>query len=129
MSRINVRGKGARGERSLCKWLAENLDIEGAERNLEQVRSGGADILTDEFIFECKRVESLDVAAAWTQCAVAAREQNTEAAVYREPVLAFRRNREKWIFAISATHIGLENGYIMMSERNFILWVEKKRDE
>ncbi len=129
MARINSRAKGATGERQFCKWLAIHLYIEGAERNLEQVRSGGADIVTDWFVFEIKRVENLDIAGAWRQVAIATKEitEREDNVLYREPVVAHRQNGKKeWSFCISAKHIGLDNGYVMLNERNFILWARKQ---
>lgn len=123
---INVREKGAVGEREMCKWLDRHLGIE-AERNLEQVRSGGADIITGHFVFEVKRVEKLDVQLAWVQCVVATRKINAvdrDIDLFREPVLAFRKNKRSWRFAISARHIGLQKGYLAMSEMTFKDWAE-----
>ena len=107
MTRINSRAKGAAGEREFCKWLYEHFDLsEMPERNLEQVRSGGADVLSVRpFVFEVKRVERLDLQAAWTQCVIAARKAGGE------PVVAHRVNRQPWRFLISAKHIGLDLGY------------------
>jgi hypothetical protein len=117
MTRINVRSKGASGEREFCAWLEKNFALpEKAKRNLEQVRSGGADIIMPPFSFEIKRVESLDVRSAWIQCKVAAAELELE------PVLAHRRNRQPWNFAISASHIGCGLGFISLDERTFKLW-------
>ena len=127
MGKINVRAKGASGEREMCKWLDKNLGIQ-SERNLEQVRSGGADIITTEFVFEVKRVESLDIQGAWVQCKTACKDINEGQDVNLEPVLAFRRNKEAWKFAIAATHIGVEYGYIILPEKVFIDYVNHKRD-
>lgn len=117
MPNINVRAKGASGERELCKWLESNfnMDIE-AKRNLEQVRSGGADIIVPPFCFEVKRVESLDVLKAWIQCRTAADHLGLE------PVLAHRKNRQPWTFCISAKNIGCGMGYITLDERTFKMW-------
>lgn len=124
--KIDSRRKGATGERQFCKWLAENLDIMGAERNLEQVRSGGADVITEEFCFEVKRVENLDIAGAWRQCSVATKKLNAERGQL-EPVLAFRKNGAKWSFAISAKHIGLKTGFMILNEYTFKNWVNVVR--
>ena len=46
MAKINGRSKGAAGERELAKWLHRNFKLDTAPtRNLEQVRSGGSDII------------------------------------------------------------------------------------
>ena len=118
MARINARAKGASGERQFCDWLEKNFTLgEKPQRNLEQVRSGGSDIILAPFSFEIKRVENLDVQAAWIQCKVAAENLGLE------PVLAHRRNRMPWNFCISASHIGCVLGYVQISERVFIEWV------
>ena len=52
MSRM-AKNKGANGEREFCKWLYENMTVPMPQRNLEQVRSGGADVTDIEpFFFE-----------------------------------------------------------------------------
>lgn len=127
MSKMSRR-KGASGERQFCKWLWDYLEID-AERNLNQTRDGGADVITADFIFEVKRVEkNLNLANAWRQVAVASkainkrRRDNGESVA--EPVLAHRCNGQAWSFCISAKHIGLHNGFIMLNERNFLEWAK-----
>lgn len=115
---INIRAKGQSGERQFCKWLYDNFGIE-AERDLEQVRSGGGDIYTQGCCFEIKRVESLDIQAAWTQCVVAARKHALT------PILAYRKNNQPWSFCIAARNIGLRKGSIQLNEFTFKLWFEK----
>ena len=122
VSRINIRSKGLGGERQFCKWLMDNFGIE-AERNLEQVRSGGADINTHGVCFEIKRVENLDIQAAWTQVVVASRTYGSV------PILAYRKNNQPWAFCISATNIGLKRGSIMLNEFTFKLWFNKYLEE
>lgn len=127
--KMNIRGKGAGGERQLCKWIKDNLGFE-AERNLNQVRSGGSDIITYWFVFEVKRVEKLDVTAAWVQCKCDTDKVNENRLAngetnLAEPVLAYRQNRKPWSFAIRAAHIGLEKGYLLLTERTFKQWAEK----
>jgi Holliday junction resolvase len=118
MARINARAKGASGERQLCDWLEKNFSLaEKPVRNLEQVRSGGGDIILSPFLFEVKRSETLDVQAAWVQCRTAADRAGLE------PVLAHRKNRQPWHFYISARHIGCGLGYIQCTELVFKLWV------
>ena len=128
MAKINVRAKGASGEREMCKWLDKNLGIQ-SERNLDQVRSGGADIITEEFVFEVKRVENLDIQGAWIQCKTACSNVNEQDGTNRTGVVCFRRNKEKWSFAISAKNIGLQYGYVILPEKVFIEWVEHIREQ
>lgn len=119
---INSRTKGATGEREFCKWIKENLELDFLpERNLDQVRSGGSDILgVYPFVFEVKRVEKLNKLAAWIQVNHDARKAGGE------PVVAFRKNRQPWRFMISATLIGCTRGHMIINEREFIEWAKKK---
>ena len=48
------RQKGAAFERSICKLTEESFGI-SVQRNLEQTRSGGGDIMLNPFLVECKR--------------------------------------------------------------------------
>lgn len=120
MGRINSRTKGAVGEREFCKWLYDNFNIPMPERNLEQVRSGGSDIIDFEpFFFEVKRCELLDLDSWWIQVVSAVRKSHNAVAV---PVVAFRQNRKQWEFLISAKNIGLDKGYMRLKERIFLQW-------
>ena len=82
------RTKGAAAERELSKLLAEQLGID-CQRNLEQVRSGGADLLgVGPWAVEVKRHERLAITAWWAQAC----EQSGE--LY--PALAYRQSRQPW---------------------------------
>jgi hypothetical protein len=121
---VNARAKGAAGEREFAKWLHEYLSLEVMpERNLEQVRSGGADIVNVyPFIFEVKRVETLDLASWWIQCKAAWEEiRNFEGATDTNliPVVAFRQNRQPWEFLVSAQLLKLELGFIRLNQATF----------
>lgn len=84
------RNKGARAEREVLRLLGDLLGVE-LQRNLQQTREGGADCLQVwGFAIEIKRQESLSRPAWWKQ----AREQADRAA--GEPMLLYRRSREKW---------------------------------
>lgn len=116
---INAREKGQRGEREFCKWLHKNFNLDKApERNLDQTRNGGADILqVYPFVFEVKRVEDLDIEKAWIQC------KNDTMKCGGEPVVAFRKNGGNWQFLISAKHIGLGLGFLHIHrEDTFLNW-------
>lgn len=118
MNGLGSKRKGAAGELEACRWLFKNTEIaELPERNLEQVRSGGSDILLPPFCFEVKRVENLNLDAAWIQCKRAAKKAELE------PIVMYRKNRQPWRFLISANHIGCELGYVQLDERTFKLWV------
>lgn len=122
MAKINPRTKGASGEREFCRWLYDNLEVPMPTRNLEQVRSGGSDIIDIEpFYFEIKRVEKLNIDAWWRQVSKAARNTNDGSII---PVVCFRQNRKDWEFLISAKYIGLEKGFLRISESTFLRWIK-----
>lgn len=128
MPKINGRNKGASGEREFCKWVAELLELEEKpERNLEQTRSGGWDILLPPFAFEVKRVEKLNMRKAWIQ----AKRQVDVSSLRNQviPVVAYRFNRYKWNGLISAEHIGLSHGYIHLPNKEFKTWLLKRWKE
>jgi len=86
------RNKGARGEREICSLLGEALGL-NLDRNLEQTRSGGADILLDQWAIEIKRREKFtftDVMKWWGQTIAQAKAHS------RHPVLLYRADREDW---------------------------------
>ncbi len=104
---INIRNKGASGEREVAKLLntvvtevmsamaytAEEVEAArtSVQRNQNQSAVGGCD-LSNVFgmAVEVKRQESLQVPAWWRQT-VAAAERNNEL-----PVLVYRQNRKAW---------------------------------
>jgi hypothetical protein len=118
---INGRSKGASGEREFAKWLESVLGLSWTpQRNLEQVRSGGADIIDIfPFIFEVKRCESLSLKDWWVQVVNACSKPD------EIPVVAYRQNRQPWRFLISAKNIGLDKGYIQLDEHVFKPWLQK----
>jgi len=117
---LNARNKGTKGERELAKWLYDNLGlVDLPQRNLEQVRSGGGDLLVPPFLYECKRVETLALDAWWVQSVIAARKENLK------PVVAFRQNKKNWEFLISADCIGLDKGYVRLTSRIFLQYAVK----
>lgn len=115
---VHALNKGKAGEREFCDWLKDNLDIE-AKRNLDQTREGGADVITDDFIFEVKRRESLDLQSWWLQVKKASIMHENKNLI---PVVAYRQNRKQWKFLISAENIGLEKGFIELQARIFKQW-------
>lgn len=124
---VNGRAKGSAGEREFCQWLYDNFDLDKIpERNLEQTREGGADILDiTPFVFEVKRQERLDLNSWWLQVLTATRERDTEIDIDHIPVVAFRQNNKKWEFLISAKYIGLEHGFIRLHAIRFIQWAKE----
>ena len=84
------RDKGARAEREVLKLLGDELG-EILTRNLQQTREGGADCLAVKgFAIEVKRQEKLSRPSWWAQAVEQAQR------VGAEPMLLYRRNREKW---------------------------------
>lgn len=94
------RNKGASAERELARLLSDHL---GASiiRNLEQSRSGGADLLgVGAFALEVKRQESLSLGAWWQQAVDQAKRSGMK------PALAYRQSRRPWkiVFEIGAVN-------------------------
>ncbi|NGZ29556.1 MAG: hypothetical protein G8345_22035 [Magnetococcales bacterium] len=86
------RTKGATGERELAGLLRDRLGLD-IRRNLEQARSGGADLLgLPGLSLECKRAAVPKLGPWW--------EQTIQQAGERVPVLAFRVDRQPWRFLI-----------------------------
>ena len=115
-----AKAKGSAGEIELCRWIEKTFELEkkSLQRNLEQTRDGGSDIMGfPPFQFEVKRCEVTAKRDWWLQVSSALRPS-------RQPVVAFRRNRQPWRFLISARNIGLENGYMELEEREFTLWAK-----
>ncbi len=117
---INARAKGAAGEREFCQWLEKNLGLGyRPERNLEQVRNGGYDVKVGDFVFEVKRCQVISEKNWWVQVKTACEEINGAI-----PIVAYRQNRKKWNFLISAQNIGLDLGYIRLTEPIFLEWIK-----
>ena len=90
MSGAASRRKGATGEREVLRLLGELLG-EALERNLSQSRSSGSDCIgVKGFAIEVKRQERLNRQAWWRQAVDQASKENGE------PMLLYRRSREKW---------------------------------
>jgi hypothetical protein len=124
MAKINARAKGAAGERELATWLHESFPIAvKPERNLEQVRNGGSDLIVPPFMFEVKRVETLALGNWWQQVNASVNGYFSKNGVRLEPVVAFRQNKQEWNFLASAKHMGCDNGYVRMSALVFRNWV------
>jgi Holliday junction resolvase-like predicted endonuclease len=114
------RNKGKVGEREVCKILGEQLGI-SLDRNLEQTRDGGCDIILDHWAIEVKRQEKYQVDAWWLQAVNQAKEQG------KHPVLFFRKSREDWrvMMPYSLTHDPLH--FYVHGDLN--LFVERVRED
>ena len=101
---INIRAKGANGEREVCdllnKLLQPILDKHGIahpekpvfQRNQNQSAVGGSDITNPfELCIEVKRQEQLNINTWWQQCLTASNEFGGV------PILIYRQNgKRKW---------------------------------
>lgn len=114
---INGRSKGAGGEREAAQWLHDNIGIRPKpERNLEQVRHGGNDLIgTWPLSVEVKRCEKLDLTKWWFQVLAATSQHEI-------PVVMFRKNKGDWEFLLPGTLIGIPRGYIRIDSMEFKLW-------
>lgn len=126
--------KGAGGEYEVISLLtgwALEVDVKlSLERNLEQVRYGGADINgVPGLEVEVKRVENLVIDTAWKQVCNAANKTG------KHPFLIHRQNRKPWrvrTLVQSALHIGgswklvpiVANMDIADAKRWFQAWVQ-----
>ena len=103
---MKVREKGHNGEREFCKFM-NNVKISDKsgkrirfERNVDQVRDGGADIVAGRpLAIEVKRQERLLIDQWWQQALSQVKDVNPI------PVLALRQNHKKWRFFMQASDI------------------------
>lgn len=83
------RNKGANAEREFAKLLGEKLGLK-LERNLEQTRAGGHDLIgLPGIALEVKRCEQLAINQWWRQAV-------RQAGQGLIPCLAYRQNRKPW---------------------------------
>lgn len=119
---IDVRAKGAEGERQVIKMLtpiiqrvmrdmdfpAEKVDaaLKMVQRNQNQSAVGGNDLSnTFGLSIEVKRQEQLAINTWWTQCENAAARNN------ELPVLIFKQNNKPWRFiTLGFLHVPAERG-------------------
>ena len=81
---INVRAKGAAGERELSKLLTEELGVV-VKRKLEASREGGDDMEVGPFSIECKRVAKSGVKVLqWMKQAEGNANGKTPTVIFRE---------------------------------------------
>ena len=114
---IHAQKKGKRGEVEFCGWLKENLGID-IERNYNQADGHSADVITEDFIFEVKRREAIDLGTWWYQVSMAKKKHKNEDLI---PVVCFRQNRKPWQFLIPANLLnGVDKGYMLLNESVFI---------
>jgi len=118
MGRINSRNKGASGEREAADWLYYNLNLHTKpERNLEQVRSGGGDLVgVGCFCVEVKRCQQLALKQWWKQSLKSALDRQ------EEPVIMYRRNGESWKFIV-------DEELTILSERDYRIYAKGRLAE
>jgi len=126
---VNPVHKGKRGEDELCKWLDDNLRLpekrehkEATRRNTFQASGTDTDVIVEDFIIEVKRQETLKLKDFWWQVCIAAKNHPNKDLI---PVVAFRQNRKPWEFLLPAKLIGLEKGFVRVTESTFIEFAEK----
>lgn len=90
---INSRTKGKTAERELANLLGHRLGL-SLERNLDQWRSGGFDLLgLPGVALEVKRCETVALKQWWNQTL-------SQAGRDLIPVLAYRQSRKPWAFVV-----------------------------
>lgn len=121
------KNKGANAEREaaalIVSWLEPVYSGAGLEpptlsRNLEQVRSGGYDLVgLDWLALEVKRHENLQIESWWKQTVA-------QAGPGQLPVLMFRQNRSPWRFKAVLHHYTC--GYLVPCESHMKIEAAKK---
>jgi hypothetical protein len=122
---VNPKAKGKSGENEACRWLEKN--IFNGERQLKPNQNQiflGCDIFATPFIVEVKRRETLALNGWWIQISKVYKRLD-EHNKHFIPVVMFRQNRGAWEFLISAKSLGLENGFVRLTEARFTEWARK----
>lgn len=130
---INIRQKGASGEREIADQLNTCINVVRMElglpvlakpqvqRNQNQTAVGGCDLVgTYEYAIEVKRHEQLSINTWWKQCKASAEELN------KMPVLVFRQNKQKWR-VITETFVSIPDTGRGMLVRAEIDWEDFKK--
>lgn len=130
---MNARAKGSGGEREFCEWLFRKaLVITEPTRNLEQVRSGGIDVIPKDhpFVYEVKRVEmitELTLDKWWAKAIIDCGKHNRAHHEDREPIVAYRKNRGDWSFIIGVEKLlGVKGSYAIVKANTFIRYAQKR---
>tara|TARA_R110000751_G_scaffold154943_1_gene260024 strand:- start:5738 stop:6139 length:402 start_codon:yes stop_codon:yes gene_type:complete len=125
---INVRSKGAGGEREFCEWLfARGLVQTTPDRNLEQVRAGGIDVIPVDhpFAYEVKRVEKITYFTTYDKWWMKARIDCQP--LGREPIVAHRKNRGDWVFLVSLENLlAVPGSYAILKSVAFVKYAQKR---
>jgi len=128
------RDKGMRAERAIIALLQPcvNRAYVGSrvapaptlERNLEQSRAGGCDIIGLPWIaIEVKHQETLQLASWWSQAVSQARKNNAI------PCLIFKQNRVSWKAVVELEIAKNVVVPVTLDLESFLLWFEAKVGE
>jgi len=124
---VSARQKGASGERELAKWLfTHGLTRTLAERNLEQVRKGGIDLIPKDhpFAYEVKRVESITIGTFDKWWIKAMKDSRP---LRREAVVAYRTSRSDWMFMVSVEKaLGVPGSYAIIKGVTYVKFAQKR---
>lgn len=130
---MNIRAKGASGELEFCDWLfRKGLVMSMPQRNLEQVRSGGIDVIPKDhpFVYEVKRVENitdLTLDKWWFKASTDRARHNSNTGEDREQVVAYRKNRGDWTFLISVENLlGVTGTYAIVKTNTFVKYAQRR---
>lgn len=133
MGKINSRAKGKSAERELINILKVHLPeyANDLERNLEQTRNGGHDILgLPGWCIEVKRyarVTQGDLIGFWSQACEQARKDGGR------PALAYRLDRQEWRVIVRAmdmqmpTPLDHPDRFDLTCEMGLQLWIHQVR--
>lgn len=133
MGKINSRAKGKSAERELINILKAHLPqyANDLERNLEQTRNGGHDILgLPGWAIEVKRYAKVtqgDLIGFWSQACEQARKDGGR------PALAYRLDRQDWRVIVRAMDMQIPapphdpDQFDMTCEMGLQLWIHQVR--
>lgn len=124
---VSAKSKGSAGERELAVWLfSRGLTPKLAQRNLEQVRAGGIDLIPVDhpFAYEVKRVEKITGNTFdkwWLKACRDAKRLN------REAVVAYRTSRSEWMFMVSVERmLGMPGSFAIIKGATFVKFAQKR---
>jgi Holliday junction resolvase-like predicted endonuclease len=122
-----AQSKGAQGEREWAEWLyRQGLTQKLAQRNLEQRRKGGLDIIPKDhpFAYEVKRVQNITTGTFdkwWVKVQTDAKK------IGREPVVAYRTSRSDWFCMVGVEKLlGVPGSYAIIKGVTFIKFAQKR---
>jgi len=118
----NSRDMGAGFERKICNMIKDALGYKDVKRNIEQVRSGGADIIIPNWSIECKAYQKSGSNSYrpswWEQAKESARELNLN------PVLIYKYNNcpIKCVVHLDTISKNFSVGHDLVCEVDFDTW-------